>query len=143
MNFTTSVRTCFRKYATFTGVASRSEYWWFFLFYFVIEVTLFLTGQVTLRGLVSLVLFLPSLGVGVRRMHDTGRSGWWILTSIIAPWGIYLLCLPSKTENNMYAAGYMSEAGVVTSSAHCTNCGKMRLPGQSYCAGCGEKFPDR
>jgi uncharacterized membrane protein YhaH (DUF805 family) len=143
MTFTTAVRTCFRKYATFTGVASRSEYWWFFLFYFILDVALFLTGLVTLRALASLVLFLPSLAVGVRRMHDGGRSGWWILTSIILPWGIYLLCTPSKTENNKYAEGYtLSESDVVPSSAHCPNCGKMRLPGQTYCVGCGYKFPD-
>lgn len=144
MTFTTSVRTCFRKYATFTGVASRPEYWWFFLFYFIIDVALFLSGLGTLRALASLVLFLPSLAVGVRRMHDAGRSGWWILTSIIPPWGIYLLCTPSKTENNRYADGYaLSETHVSSSTARCPTCGKMRLPGQSYCVGCGKRFSDQ
>lgn len=103
MSFTTAVATCFKKYARFDGTASRPEYWWFFLFYFVIEVILGLGGLVTIRAIVSLALFLPSLAVGVRRLHDTGRSGWWILTSIIPPWGIILLCLPTKTENNPYA----------------------------------------
>jgi uncharacterized membrane protein YhaH (DUF805 family) len=102
VSFVDSVRTCLRKYAVFSGVASRSEYWWFFLFNFVIDVVFGLIGQLTFRSIVELVLFLPSLAVGVRRMHDAGRSGWWILTTIIPPWGIYLLCTPTKTENNPY-----------------------------------------
>jgi uncharacterized membrane protein YhaH (DUF805 family) len=143
MNFTTAIRTCFQKYAVFNGVASRSEYWWFFLFNFVISVILDVTGLIAIRALVTLVLILPSLAVGVRRMHDGGRSGWWILTSLIPPWGIYLLCTPSKTENNMYASGYtLSDANVASTSSRCSSCGKMRLPGQTYCVGCGAKFPD-
>jgi Protein of unknown function (DUF805) len=143
MNFTTAVRTCFQKYAVFTGTASRPEYWWFFLFYFVIDVVLFATGLILIRSLVALVMFLPSLAVGVRRMHDGGRSGWWILTTLIPPWGIYLLCTRSKTENNPYAGGYtLSDANVASTSSRCESCGKMRLPGQTYCVGCGAKFPD-
>ncbi|MGC2174675.1 MAG: DUF805 domain-containing protein [Acidimicrobiales bacterium] len=143
MNFTTAVRTCFQKYAVFTGTASRPEYWWFFLFYFVIDAVLFGTGLLLIRSLVALVMFLPSLAVGVRRMHDAGRSGWWILTTLIPPWGIYLLCTRSKTENNPYASGYtLSDANVASTSSRCESCGKMRLPGQTYCVGCGAKFPD-
>jgi len=143
VTFTNAVRTCLRKYAVFNGVASRSEYWWFFLFNFVIDVVFGVIGQVTIRSIVELVLFLPSLGVGVRRMHDAGRSGWWILTTIIPPWGIYLLCTPTKTESNPYASGYMlNESNVVSQSTVCSNCGKMRLPGQTYCVGCGARFSD-
>ena len=138
MTFTNAVRTCLRKYTIFNGVASRSEYWWFFLFNFLIDLAFGLIGQVTIRGIVTLVLFLPSLAVGVRRMHDAGRSGWWILTTIILPWGIYLLCTPTKTDNNPYASGYtLSDSSVVSGSTACPNCGKMRLPGQTYCVGCG------
>jgi uncharacterized membrane protein YhaH (DUF805 family) len=143
MSFTTAVRTCFQKYAVFTGVASRPEYWWFFLFYFVLDVALYATGLALIRSLVALILFLPSLAVGVRRMHDGGRSGWWILTTLIPPWGIYLLCTRSKTDNNPYASGYtLSDNNVVSTSSRCASCGKMRLPGQTYCVGCGAKFPD-
>jgi uncharacterized membrane protein YhaH (DUF805 family) len=143
VTFTAAVRTCFRKYAVFNGVASRSEYWWFFLFNFVVDVVFGVTGHVTIRSIVELVLFLPSLAVGVRRMHDAGRSGWWILTTIVPPWGIYLLCTPAKTESNPYATGYtLNEPNVVSRSTGCSNCGKMRLPGQTYCVGCGARFSD-
>ncbi|HWD95044.1 MAG TPA: DUF805 domain-containing protein [Acidimicrobiales bacterium] len=143
MTFPNAISTCLRKYAVFNGVASRSEYWWFFLFNFLIDIVLAVLGQATIRGLVSLVLLLPSLAVGVRRMHDAGRSGWWILTTIIPPWGIYLLCTPTKTTNNPYASGYtVNESNVVSGSRACPTCGKMRLPGQTYCVGCGAKFPE-
>jgi uncharacterized membrane protein YhaH (DUF805 family) len=143
VTFSNAVRTCLRKYAVFNGVASRSEYWWFFLFNFVLSIIFLLIGEPTIRGFVSLALFLPSLAVSVRRMHDAGRSGWWILTSIIPPWGIYLLCTPTKTVNNRYASGYMlNDSNMVSGSMSCPNCGKMRLPGQTYCVGCGAKFPD-
>jgi hypothetical protein len=109
----------------------------------VINVVLFASGLVLIRGLVALVMFLPSLAVGIRRMHDSGRSGWWIWTSLIPPWGIYLLCTPSRTVNNPYASGYtLSDANVVSTSNRCESCGKMRLPGQTYCVGCGAKIPD-
>jgi uncharacterized membrane protein YhaH (DUF805 family) len=143
VSFTNAVRTCLRKYAVFSGVASRSEYWWFFLFNFLIDVIFDLIGQVTIRSIAELILLLPSLAVGVRRMHDAGRSGWWILTTIIPPWGIYLLCTPTKTENNPYASGYtLNESYIVSPSSVCPSCGKMRLPGQTYCVGCGAKFSD-
>ncbi|HEY1762462.1 MAG TPA: DUF805 domain-containing protein [Acidimicrobiales bacterium] len=138
MNFTDAVIGCFEKYAVFKGVASRSEYWWFFLFSFVIDVILDVIGQGIIRGIVTLVLFLPTLAVGVRRMHDTGRSGWWILTTIIPPWGIYLLCIPSKADSNEFAGGFtLNESYVASQSTGCASCGKTRSPGQTYCVGCG------
>jgi uncharacterized membrane protein YhaH (DUF805 family) len=100
VTFFDSLRTCLRKYAVFNGVASRSEYWWFFLFNFAVDVVFGVIGQLTIRSVVELILFLPSLAVGVRRMHDAGRSGWWILTTVIPPWGIYLLCTPTRAEHN-------------------------------------------
>lgn len=82
MNLGESIQTCFSKYATFSGRASRSEYWWFsitpFLLSFICIILFFnkLWGLAVFLGLVgSLALILPSLAVGVRRFHDTGRSG--------------------------------------------------------------------
>ena len=77
MNFAQSVKTCFRKYAVFKGRASRSEYWWFTLFTTIVGVLL--TNADTLGAFFSLAVFLPTLSVGVRRLHDSNRSGWWIL----------------------------------------------------------------
>jgi uncharacterized membrane protein YhaH (DUF805 family) len=92
MNFSESIATCMSKYATFSGRASRAEFWWFYLFSVLlgwgatlVGVALFGDGSVAINLVVWLVLFLPSSAVYVRRLHDTGRSGWniwWILTII-------------------------------------------------------------
>ncbi len=76
MNFQQSVTTCMRKYATFGGRASRSEYWWFFLFVVLIYLVALFSGE-TAEIIALLVLLLPILAVNFRRLHDVGRSGWW------------------------------------------------------------------
>jgi uncharacterized membrane protein YhaH (DUF805 family) len=78
MDFVTSVKTCLGKYVTFAGRARRSEYWWFVLFTLLCSVVAQIGGD-ALEGLVSLVLFLPSLAAAARRLHDTDRSAWWLL----------------------------------------------------------------
>lgn len=81
-----------RKYAVFTGRARRKEYWFFVLFYLLIVIGLRIIDNLLglgsedfglLSGLFGLAMLLPALGVAVRRMHDTGRSGWWVLVSFI------------------------------------------------------------
>ncbi len=72
----------FQKYAEFQGRARRKEFWYFSLFNFVAAfvLTLFL-GPIA--GLYQLAVFLPATAIGVRRLHDTGRSGWWLLLPIV------------------------------------------------------------
>ena len=91
LDFGTAVTSVLTQYATFTGRARRSEYWWFALASVLASVVasvldVALTDAAAGAGLFSLVLtlalFLPSLAVGVRRLHDTGRSGWWMLISL-------------------------------------------------------------
>ncbi len=146
MNFTTAVKTCLRKYATFTGVAARPEFWWFFLFNFAGSTILLFVPVAALRDIWSLGLIVPGLAVAVRRLHDTARSAWYLLTGFIPPWYIVLLCLKGKTENNPYLADggspAVTEASLRSSSSNCAVCGKLRLPGQNYCMGCGTKFED-
>lgn len=96
--FGEAVKTCFAKYFDFSGRASRSEYWWFFLFYvvlfLVIELLFLLQAQLTndrfalqalanshstISMLFTLATFFPWLTVSCRRLHDIGRSGWWLL----------------------------------------------------------------
>lgn len=87
MTFTQSVRTCFQKFVTFEGRASRSEFWYFVLFQIAGSVVLgildaILFGWATddpevLNGLFGLIVLLPSISVAVRRLHDTDRVGWW------------------------------------------------------------------
>ncbi|NDE52489.1 MAG: DUF805 domain-containing protein [Actinobacteria bacterium] len=77
MSFVDAIKSCFRNYAKFRGRAGRSEYWWFFLFT-VLAQTVASSISDDFGNLVGLAVFLPGLAVHVRRMHDTGRSGWWV-----------------------------------------------------------------
>ena len=78
MNFGQAISVCLSKYATFSGRATRPEFWWFFLFQVLISVAASMLGDV-IAALVSLGLLLPALAVGTRRLHDIGKSGWWQL----------------------------------------------------------------
>ena len=101
MGFSEAVRSAFSKYATFEGRASRSEYWWFYLFFVILFIVLDVfdgilfhkaMGQVgILGGLFSLAVLLPSLGVAVRRLHDVERSGWWLLLALTGIGALVLL----------------------------------------------------
>ncbi|HYD76789.1 DUF805 domain-containing protein [Ramlibacter sp.] len=82
MDFVEAIKTCLRKYATFEGRASRSEYWWFVLGYLLVSVAASIVSEL-LNALVGLALLLPSLAVGARRLHDIGKSGWLQLLWII------------------------------------------------------------
>ena len=112
-----AVKTCFKKYATFNGRASRSEYWFFYLFNCIISLLLFGLAvainqedvSLIFLGLYfvySLVVFLPSLAVTVRRLHDIGKSGWLYLIVFIPCVGpfilLYYLCEKSESEENIY-----------------------------------------
>lgn len=86
MGFGNSIATCFKKYAVFRGRASRAEYWFWQLFWVLVFVgCIFLSSLAdssiggTLFGLFIIGTYLPSLAVLVRRLHDTGKSGWWVL----------------------------------------------------------------
>ena len=84
MSFVEAVRTClFRKYFDFRGRASRAEYWWFLLFGGLVAVPANLAGSDLIPYLVTGILLLPRLAVTVRRLHDTDRSGWWALLSLV------------------------------------------------------------
>lgn len=82
--------TCIKKYATFSGRATRSEYWWFILCEVLIIVGVSAISD-RLGGLAGLLLFLPVLAAGARRLHDIGRSGWWLLVNLIPLIGFLLL----------------------------------------------------
>lgn len=111
MGFQEAVRTVLSKYATFTGRAARPEFWWFALFSFIVHLVAsfidqLIFGHQILDGLTSLALLLPSLAVGVRRLHDTGKSGWWLLLLLIPIIGwlvlIYFYIQPGEPGDNQF-----------------------------------------
>lgn len=103
-----------KKYAVFSGRASRTEYWTFFLFNFLISVVLGIidgamgSDMQVLSNLYSLVVLIPGLAVAVRRLHDTNHSAWWLLINLIpvAGWIWFIVILATKGDEatNKYGA---------------------------------------
>ena len=118
MDITTAVKTCFNKYADFTGRARRSELWWFFLAITVVSIILtfidvsIFSGMAAEIGVLStifgLATLIPSLAVGARRLHDTNRSGWWQLLLLIPFLGwlvvIYFFIVKGDVGDNRFGA---------------------------------------
>ncbi|MEW2917916.1 DUF805 domain-containing protein [Ruegeria sp. ANG10] len=115
MTFSDAVRTCFSKFFTFSGRASRPEYWFFFLFIVIwsfiagiIDAQFFTqvavsetetsksvtaTSSAPVQSIVSLIVFIPHLAVAWRRMHDTGRSGLYALLPILLILGAFAVLI--------------------------------------------------
>lgn len=106
MSFNEAIKTCFSKYVTFSGRASRLEYWWFVLFIVIVAAVLgmidramFGVDPVTqvsngLFGpLFSLAILLSALAVGWRRMHDTGKLGWYLLVPMFVSIGTMIFMM--------------------------------------------------
>ena len=118
MDFKKAVRTCLKdKYANFSGRATRSEFWYFILFYYLLclpfYMLAFLTGlgnsfqlfylTVGISIIIALLIMVPTYAACVRRLHDTGRSGWWIFLYFIPYIGaialLIILCMKSDEDN--------------------------------------------
>ncbi len=79
LTFSQSIKICLSKYVDFKGRATRSEFWWWILFGFLVGIAANILSYLTwsfISTLVSLFLMLPNLSVGARRLHDTGHTGW-------------------------------------------------------------------
>ncbi len=123
MNFAAAVSHCFRNYITFSGRASRSEFWWFTLFIYgvmfvlsAIDMSLFGETQTVvtdtsasvssetefspLASIFGIVTVLPYISVTVRRLHDTDRSGWWYWLALIPLIGIIVLIVWFATKGS-------------------------------------------
>jgi uncharacterized membrane protein YhaH (DUF805 family) len=100
-----------KNYAEFTGRASRKEYWMFALFNIIISIGLGILGGVLqnvtrtnqgiLGNIYSLAVLVPSIAVAIRRMHDTGRSGWWCIVPIA---NLIFACESSQPGSNKYGS---------------------------------------
>ena len=94
-----------QKYTQFVGRAGRAEFWWFFLASFIISTVLSILGRASVvfsvLGLAySIALLVPTIAVGIRRLHDTARSGWWILIGLVPIVGFIVLVVFWATQGN-------------------------------------------
>lgn len=110
MDFNNAVKTCLiKKYADFSGTATRSEFWWFWLFSVLVTsvgniLSLGLNTEI-FSNLTMILLLLPTFAVASRRLHDVGWSGWWQLISLTIIgwfWLVYMYMKESKIINNKY-----------------------------------------
>lgn len=114
--FTTSVKRALSRYVDFAGRAPRAEFWWWILFTLLVQLAtqtldaaIFGTGPDAgqpISMLVSLGILLPNIAVAIRRLHDTGRTGWWLLIALVPVLGIlvliYFYIQPSEEGDNAY-----------------------------------------
>lgn len=123
--------TAFKKYAVFNGRATRSEYWYFTLLNIfalgmfglidqLMGVFNFDAGYGPLSAIYTLAMILPGLGVSIRRLHDTGRSGWWFMITAIPLLGLlvflYFALLESDPNPNQYGESPSWKYNIQTSS---------------------------
>ena len=106
MSLSDAISICFSKYADFKGRARRSEYWWFWLFLVLCNAVLSAVdsfiGSPIIGGIFALATIVPSISVAVRRLHDTDRSGWWLLAPL-APLVLMLAPLIAKNLGSTVA----------------------------------------
>jgi uncharacterized membrane protein YhaH (DUF805 family) len=99
------------KYADFTGRARRAEYWWFWLANFIVLIALSILGRATVLFTIVYVIYalgvlVPSLAVAVRRLHDTGKSGWFLLLALIPCIGSIIVIVFLATDSTPGANQY-------------------------------------
>jgi uncharacterized membrane protein YhaH (DUF805 family) len=102
-----------KKYAVFDGRAQRTEYWMFFLFNIIITIVLSLIDGLfgisgVLSGIYGLAVLIPGIAVSIRRLHDTNRSGWWLLIGLVPVIGTIVLIVfmvqDSQPDANQYGS---------------------------------------
>ena len=104
------------NYANFSGRASRSEFWWFSLFNFLISIPAVMIdliigievvpGYGPFASILIIALLLPNMGLVVRRLHDTGRSGWWYFIALVPCVGIIILLVFTIMDGEPHPNAY-------------------------------------
>jgi len=111
MDFVSTIKSGFTHYVTFSGRASRSEFWYWTLFAVLVTMAAQIADNALFDNpglfgpLVSLALFLPGLAVGIRRLHDINRTGWWVLIGLTIVGLILLIvwaCMKGTPGTNRY-----------------------------------------
>lgn len=141
-----------KKYAVFSGRARRQEYWMFVLFNIIFVFVAMIidnvlgtviegTGYGLFYFLYVIAVFIPGLAVSVRRLHDIGKSGWWILISLVpiigGIWLIVLQATDSQPGENQYGPNPKEEG------KKCPNCGQLVRQVVNFCDKCGYKFQNQ
>ena len=95
MNFIESIQTCYKKFFDFSGRASKSEFWWFQLYAIIIYALMFVfQGDLSiLFSIITIANAIPNYAASVRRLHDTDKSGWMVLISVIPLIGLIIFVL--------------------------------------------------
>lgn len=138
----------FKKYAVFEGRARRKEYWYFVLFNLFLATALAFVSE-PLYAIYVFAAFIPGITVGVRRLHDIGKSGWWLLIALIPLIGTILLILDlakdSQPGDNQYGPnpkepreGTASQINAAVPN-YCRKCGNQIDIDSKFCTHCGSK----
>lgn len=108
VDFVTAIKVYFANYANFRGRSTRAEYWWAMLFVFLLGLVVSFFESSILSTLFSLGLLLPNLAILVRRFHDIGKSGWWVLGFTVISWIIAGVSFSSVFMSIINGADLMS-----------------------------------
>jgi len=122
MNFTQAVSSGFSNYVNFAGRATRSEYWYWVLFVIVASIVASITDVVLgirlFKPIFGLAVLLPSIAVGIRRLHDLDRCGWWLLLNFIPLIGAIVLivwfCSRGTVGANRFGPDPLSGRGQIS-----------------------------
>ena len=168
VSFADAIRNAFTGYANFSGRSTRAEYWWFFLFNVLVSIVagtidsaVFGASQNVLGTIAWLGLIIPNIAIAVRRSHDIGKSGWWVL------WQFFGWCLfiipglimwllfrtrqgdigpiqygqdPRNDSQEYSYSGEESEPAeyIQSDEVSCPACYADNKPGSKFCKKCGE-----
>ena len=158
VSFADAIRNALTGYATFSGRSTRAEYWWFFLFNVLVSLVtgtidsvVFGVGQNALGTIAWLALIIPNIAIAVRRSHDIGKSGWWVLWQFFG-WCLFIIpglimwllfrTRQGDTGPNKYGPDPRDEAEpaeyIQSDEVSCPACYADNKPGSKFCKKCGE-----
>ena len=151
MNPVQSISSVFKQYFGFSGRARRSEYWWFFLFQLILAFVFSFVSPV-LYWIYLVATLFPALAVLIRRLHDTGRTGWWVLLAFIPFGGLVILIFaviqgdrgdnrygpdPLRPPADIGLEGIGRARSSQDEARLCTSCGSALESGANFCRSCG------